>query len=165
MEHFGHYLKNRARKAGITMKFEGCSQEDIQEMMKAQKVKRLPRVFREYQEVLGNRGPLRSLRSGFWKCEDIKTMKDDFIEDIRINGFDYQLPDDAFLFWTHDLIRTLYFLTDNTDDNPPVFLIDEIDNYKSSLYRESLRDLYVEQLNSIIKHSINRSVNRQIDDD
>lgn len=156
MEHFGKYLRGRAIKEGITLRFEGCSANDISEIMKAQNVKRLPRIFREYLEILGKQGILGPLRSGLWRCKDLKELKRSFIEEIKINGFDFQVPSDAFVSWTHEYYRLLYFLTENTDENPPVYLWEESgedDGYKSTLCKESIKDLLIEELEMLIKRS------------
>ena len=66
-EHFGERLKQHYQsKSKFEYTYEGCSKAEIQEAMKAQKVKSLPKVYRQFLETMGKQaGYLGSLwRSG-----------------------------------------------------------------------------------------------------
>jgi hypothetical protein len=120
-EHFGKQLKQRMIKEQRTKDAvcKGCTKEEIKAMMDSQNVKRLPKIFRQYLEVLGDGG--LNAWSGIGRCHNIKIFKEDIIYNMKRWGDGETLPDDAFVFFNHHDVEFRYFLTDNDDDNPPVY--------------------------------------------
>lgn len=147
MEHFGKYLANKIRESGKTKwTFIGCSQEEIEEIMQAQGVKRLPRIYKEFLEVHGKKGVFLTSSSA-WNCEDLKTLKQAVIDDLKMNNFPLAIPDDAFVFYSNYAGRIFYFLTDHEKDDCPVYLLADDDSeiaFRVALYRTSLREIFEE---------------------
>ncbi len=108
--------------------FVPCSMEEIQAAMDAQHVKRLPQLFIDYLSVMGNRGFSINIHGGANEnCKALLTLKERFKKYIEQesknteNPLDVELPDDAFVFFDYVGILWRWFLTDNDDDNPPIY--------------------------------------------
>lgn len=122
-EHFGERFKKQLIDQHILnpQAIEGCTSEEIQAVISAQQVKRLPRVFREYMETLGKKGLGYNPYMGpSWGCGPMKFLKDWARNSIQKSETSFVLPTDAFVFYDKSEDVYLYFRTDNEDDNPPV---------------------------------------------
>jgi len=126
-----------------------CSMDEIQAVMDAQHVKRLPQLFIDYLNLMGNGGFSINIHSGANENgKALLTLKERFIEYIEEfkdtkRPINVELPDDAFVFFDHVSILWRWFLTDNNDDNPSVYELNtstlEIRTYdKMTDYFESL---------------------------
>lgn len=121
---FGEVLKEVlvAHKICREDKFKGCSPEEIEAVMREQGVKRLPRIYREFLEVQGKEGlGENAYASSDWSCEVIGGLKEEAIRNRDSYDAEIILPEDMFVFFGHHDYEFLYFLTDNDDDNPPVY--------------------------------------------
>lgn len=122
-EHFGEHFKRQLVDNRILTAhaIEGCSSEEIETVIKAQQVKRLPRIFREYLETMGKKGlGYNPYMGASWGCGPMKFLKDWARNSISRKGASFVLPTDAFVFYDQGEDVYLYFRTDNEDDNPPV---------------------------------------------
>lgn len=55
--------------------FKVCTPEEIEAVMAAQGVKRLPQMFRRYLELMGNAG-MNSIYTGSdWRCREMHSLK------------------------------------------------------------------------------------------
>lgn len=123
---FGEALKQKLIDLKLnTRPIIGCSEQQIDRVMKVQGVKRLPDIYRQYLRVMG-------MSSG-----DLYTGTDvdyRFLHKLKIwaekilkgNNSLFVLPDDAFVFLTHQGWQFTYFHTDTTDDDPPVYYWSEV---------------------------------------
>jgi hypothetical protein len=101
--------------------FKGCTPEEIESVMAAQGVTRLPRMFRRYLELMGNSGMNTIYQGSHWRCGSMHNLKRDVIELMEDFDEGVTLPQDAFVFFGHQGCEYRFFLTDNNDDDPPVF--------------------------------------------
>lgn len=129
--------------------FKGCTDEEIQEVMQAQNVKRLPATFVEYLKVMGHGGITEILLGDNANYNSMLFLKKNFIEEVESYSPDFTLPNDVFVFFGHHDYEFAYFLTDNRDDDPPVFrhIIGDEDAQKGAQsfteYLEHLLKLYI----------------------
>lgn len=153
MEHFGHYLINRVRKTnprGIPP-CVGCSNEEIENLMKAQGVSRLPRFYREYLEVMGKQGIMSINAGSDWSYEQLLTIKQDWQHFLSREKFDFVIPEKSFIFFQHGGYDLRYFMTDHDNDDAPTYYWEQDDSeqgYKVSAsvtlreYFEAYADFY-----------------------
>lgn len=129
--------------------FVPCSMEEIQAAMEAQHVKRLPQMFIDYLSVMGNRGFSINIHSDADDdCKALLTLKEwliQYIEEEKTmdRPLDLELPDDAFVFFNRIGIVWRWFLTDNDDDNPPVY---QLNTDTSKIHRFDTMTDYLESL-------------------
>jgi hypothetical protein len=103
--------------------FEGCTEKEIQLLMKTQNVERLPQMYVEFMKAMGRSYKSKGLR--FFVGEDIGyedalELKEVFAEVLKDENKDWQIPENAFVFWTHHAYIFYYFLIDEGDD-PRIF--------------------------------------------
>jgi hypothetical protein len=141
--HLGEQLKQRIIEEGVRSPggFKGATKQEIEEAMKYQGVKRLPKAFLQFLETMGN-GGLNFFYYGDWLCEDFADLKECAIEDMA--RYDLTLPEDAFVFFTELNHMYRYFLTDNEDDDPPVYQFFEGDDEKTRQLTGSLTEYFDE---------------------
>ena len=101
--------------------FKGCTDEEIQQVMQAQNVKRLPEQFIEYLEVMGHGGISEIFISDDADYHSMLVLKASLNDEVEFYNHSFSLPKDAFVFSGHQNVLFGYFLTDNNDDNPSVF--------------------------------------------
>lgn len=101
--------------------FKGCTDEEIQQVMKTQNVKRLPATFVEYLRVMGHGGLPRLFAGDDIGFHAMLYLKKTLLNEIRLYSPNFTLPGDAFVFFGHHDYEFQYFLTDN-DDNDPLVL-------------------------------------------
>ena len=101
--------------------FKGCTQEEIEAVMEAQGVERLPGVFRRYLELMGHAGMNTIYTGSRWRYSSMKSLKRWVIENMEDFDPSMTLPKDAFVFFEHGGYEFRFFLTDNDNDDPPVF--------------------------------------------
>ncbi|MGJ3238825.1 MAG: SMI1/KNR4 family protein [Anaerolineae bacterium] len=153
IEHFGHYLINRVRKTnprGVPPCI-GCTTEEIENLMKAQGVSRLPRFYREYLEVMGKQGIMSINAGSDWSYERLLTIKQKWQASLKMNNFDFIIPEKSFIFFQHGGYDYRYFMTDHDNDDAPIYYWEEDDSeqgyrvYPKKTLREYLEayvDLY-----------------------
>lgn len=112
-------IKERFRKPD---EFVGCTDEEIQYIMRDQHVNQLPAIFVEYLKVMGHKGVAELFVGDDMDYESMIGLKKQLLNLIVDEGTGFVLPDDAFVFFTHhgDIYR--YFLTGNNNANPAVFV-------------------------------------------
>jgi hypothetical protein len=101
--------------------FKGCTQEEIDSLIKAQNVKRLPEVFLQYLKTMGKRGLSAVYTGSDWGISTMTYTKAWLFEDMDKDDEYFTWPEDAFIFFSHGGYEIRYFLTDNDNDNPPVY--------------------------------------------
>lgn len=141
---FGEILKEVliANKICREDKFKGCSPDEIEAVMREQGVKRLPRIYREFLEVQGKEGlGENAYASSDWSCGVIGELKEDAIRNRNSYDPEIKLPEDIFVFFGHHDYEFLYFLTDNDDDNPPVYRY-AVESGETKLVTETLTEYY-----------------------
>lgn len=102
--------------------FIGCTDEEIQLVMKIQNVKRLPKTFIGYLQVMGHGGISEILLGDSADYQSMLYLKESLIEQVDSYSPDFTLPSNVFVFFGHQDVEFRYFLTDNSDDDPPVFM-------------------------------------------
>lgn len=157
-ESFGEEYKKLLIENGLVNAdwFEGCSDEEIAEIMEQQGVKRLPKVYRKFLLTQGKQGLDRHFYQGSdWSCADLGSLKESLISEAEAFDIDFTLPVDAFVYFSHHDYEFKYFLTDNDDDNPPVYRY-LVEHGKATLIRDSLTDYY----EAIVEYLVSRRDNK-----
>ena len=99
-------------------KFEGCSSEEIDELKKIQSVKRLPKLYEDFLFKLGkNNGGIIELDT----YNQLLYHKVVLVELLESENVLFHLPYDAFVFYNDVGTRLDFFLTDNEEDDPPIY--------------------------------------------
>jgi hypothetical protein len=106
--HYRHRLNTEAGK------ISGCSDDEIKALMKAQGVERLPQTYVEIMQQVGK----VHLIVASW--DDAVKLKQHLIRSLEETP--YTLPQDAFVFKEHQGYLWWFFLTDNEDEDPPVYI-------------------------------------------
>jgi len=102
--------------------FKGCTNEEIQQVMKVQNVKRLPSTFVEYLQIMGHGGIAEILLGDSADFNSMLYLKESLIDQVESYSPNFTLPNNVFVFFGHQDVEFRYFLTDNSDDDPPVFM-------------------------------------------
>ena len=139
--------KIKLRTKLLEIDFKGCTKEEIQQVMEAQKVNRLPKVYIEFLEFAGKQGRLH-LNDEVWTFYHHKwifTMKEFLKKMLELHkSVDWELEEDAFVFIRSDRgIDYLYFLTENDEDDPPVYFFSE-EEFMHGIFAEKLSDALLE---------------------
>ena len=106
---------NRGKRRGLL----GCTTREIEELMAAQSVSRLPQAIYELLRIAGKSGLDALFSCDFSKFYYLLTMKDEAT--IILAEYDLTMPNDAFVFYDHQGEQIMFILTDNDSDDPPVF--------------------------------------------
>lgn len=130
---FGVLLKDRITNYGLVTPdypLRGCSSNEIESVKAAQGINRLPKVYQEFLEELGNEAGT-AFSSYFYTYASLSWMKESAKEGLREENITLALSDDAFIFL--DLHGKIYyfFYTDNDSDDPEVYYLsfkDSIDD-------------------------------------
>lgn len=101
--------------------FEGCSQLEIDSLMQAQSVTFLPETYRHFMSEMGKYAKELFTRDSAYTCKYSGENKDVAIEILTENNSSLQLPSDAFVFITYEVVGFAYFHTRPENDNPPVY--------------------------------------------
>jgi hypothetical protein len=105
----------------------GCDDREIQEIMSAQNVMRLPKIYDFFLRKLGKKAG--SFLSGDdFLHPSVLELKQELIETLKIRPIaKFQLPEKAFVFWMHQGYQFMYFVLNknNDDDDPRVFYWDD----------------------------------------
>lgn len=122
-----------------TVSSRGCTPEDIEEMKMAQGVARLPAIYVQFMRLLGrNASPL--FEGEYYNCKDVKGLKQRAYEVFREDFPFFNLPSDAFVFYNHQDDYILYFLTNTDENDPPVYLHNDLGETRK--VNEYLSDFY-----------------------
>ena len=143
--HFGYKFKKMMLESGMKVGLdEGLTDEEIQEVMDAQDVSQLPLKFRQYLEVLGNKGAFRGQTSSSWGYDFMLVLKKYLYESRTEAGVEdndnFTAPADAFVFWGHGGYEYHYILTANHPVDSPVFIWSEEKGVY--MYRNSIEDYF-----------------------
>jgi hypothetical protein len=117
--------------------------------MEAQGVKRLPQTFRELLEHAGYGVQVLFMgdASGYRDLLELKDeLKTSMSEDLKYKD---QFPEDAFVFVTHLASWFAFFLTDNDNDDPPVYQYNE--NTRLEITEASVSEYFERLLEDNIK--------------
>jgi len=114
----------------------GCSQVEIDELMKIQRVNHLPDLYRQFMSALGREDGGLGAMNGAELCYPfVLNFKDDaycspLLKSLNIRG-------DAFVFMTDRASFLYYFHTSVQQDDPIVYSIRE--SSKQGMYHESVK--------------------------
>ncbi len=109
-------------------KVSGWTAQEIQTLMEKQGVERLPEVFRSYFAHVGYGSECLFLGESYGY--GAMTVLKDFMKSTMAKDKKYadQFREDAFVFVSHNGYWYAFILTDNEDDDPPVYQYEE-DNF------------------------------------
>jgi|GEM_PF-2510807 len=135
--------------------FIGCTGEEIEELRQRQNVKRLPKVYINCMKVLGKQSGFIGIGSEITH-HYVKVLKEEAAKMVIDSEVSFLLPSDAFVFFMSHSCMFKFFLTDNEDEDPPVFRYVETE---SEFYKETehLSDWYEQELDVIRKAIIKNS--------
>ncbi len=127
--------------------FRGCLPVEIDLLMEVQSVNRLPQVYVELLTLVGKSVLIELV---FWsdssQFENLFELKDRATS--VFNEFGFTLPSDAFVFYDHQGEHIMYFHTNNSSDDPPIYHY--VDSQSVSRLSESMTDLISENVERII---------------
>jgi hypothetical protein len=98
--------------------FNGCTEEEIDEVMRIQRVKSLPEP---YKNILRQIGKYSGGIIPFPTYEEIKRLKSNAIWFLEAEEAPLKLPSDAFVFYADQGSYFEFFHTANTDQNSLVY--------------------------------------------
>lgn len=104
--------------------FEGFTDEQIEEIRKAQKVNVLPKIYQQVLQVLGkdHAGIFMGMEATF---AELKYRKEDMQISLGYKRLEErptpELPENAFVFFSLAGSRYVFFETQSEEDDPPVF--------------------------------------------
>lgn len=130
---YGQTLKERLEKIlePDELDIEGATMEQIEEVIRELPQKRWPEVYIQYLLVFGihinTRYIFDQMESLFYLVDAQEEMWNE------IENEAYAVPKDALCFASDDGVFFYYFLTDNEDDNPPIYEIADPDPVYPSL--------------------------------
>jgi hypothetical protein len=105
--------------------FAGCSDVEIEALMKAQGVSYLPPIFIEFARTMGRGAGGYIFRGEDFGCLNWKGLKQSYQYHFADAGLDEEEmifePTDIFVFMGHQGYMFWFFHTDPPDENPPVF--------------------------------------------
>jgi hypothetical protein len=116
-------IKNTLETYGIVKpeEFLGCSEQEIEEIMRAQNVAALPSVYLDFLRIMG-KGAGEFMQELEIFYPDVVSIKDYVLKEIVNNQrTNFKLPDTAFVFMMNQGYEFLYFDTNNVDGDPPVY--------------------------------------------
>ena len=148
--------------------FKGCSDEEIQQLMQAQNVKRLPEQFIEYLEVMGHGGISEIFISDDADYHSMLYLKESLLNEIESDNPKFVLPDNAFVFFGHHDVQFNYFLTENNDDPSVYSFIPGRDDYpqvshnKLSDYFEAVLQLFRRLKRSALRVADDATIQRSL---
>ena len=128
---------------------EGCNPNMIDEIMLRQGVEFLPRIYKEFLEEMGGNAGQLFLGSDY-DCYAVYNLKASHIEDIKRLDLSFRIPEDAFIFLSHQGYVFYYFHTADKDENPPVFMQHENDD-ASVKVAESLSQFFEESIDEFAR--------------
>lgn len=111
---------------------QGCSPQEIDELKAKQGVGFLPKLYVEYLAVLGRKAGNLDVGSDCFYPHLLR-LKEWAQELLEENNCPLRLPDDAFVCLMHQGYQFLYFLTDDNNEDPPVFYYMEGHDYQSEM--------------------------------
>ncbi|MBC7871121.1 MAG: hypothetical protein H7Y09_09815, partial [Chitinophagaceae bacterium] len=100
--------------------FVGCTDEEIEELRQSQNVNRLPKVYINCMKVLGKQSGFIGIGSEII-YRYVKVLKQEAANIVINSEVGFLLPADAFVFFMSHSCIFKFFLTDNEDEDPPVF--------------------------------------------
>jgi hypothetical protein len=119
---FGRNLKHRLAELGLTCGCElvGCELEDIEEAKLNQGVTFLPRAYIDFLLEMGKCAGCLFLGSDY-DCDAICILKDSHKQDIASLDMPFQIPEDVFIFLSHQGYVFWYFHTADQLEDPPIY--------------------------------------------
>lgn len=112
-------LKTRLQPDFLKYQFEGCIQDELDELARTQQVNCLPKTYCEVMLFMGRQG----LSWIVGADATIETLRNDLKPELCA-GFEYSglaYPTDVFVFSDHDATQYTFFRTAKCEDDPPVF--------------------------------------------
>jgi hypothetical protein len=100
--------------------FLGCTSDEIEALMQAQNVSRLPKYYLEFLTRMGKKAGNFWMGSHFF-YPDLCDLKESAFELLAEDKKGFVLPDDAFINMMHQGYQFAYFHTETDDEDPPVF--------------------------------------------
>jgi hypothetical protein len=123
--------------------FAGCSEGEIQHVMRAQLVLGVPALYRDFLSVMGRR-PFPLMQGTDWAYSDLVELKQDSVELLEENDLDPAMLDDALVIAMHQGYVIYYIPSASTAPaDPPVWTYAEGGRPTASFgtFREFLRSL------------------------
>lgn len=129
--------------------FEGCSEDEINQLKLEQKVAYLPDVYVSVLLSMGRHSGNLLFAGTYGTFPRIKTLKIELIDFLSYNYPNIILPSNAFVFCTdYAGTESLFFLVHPEDNDPTIFVYHE-GHYELKVLNLSLSDWYKDQINLI----------------
>lgn len=126
--------------------YEGCSEAEVDAIMKSQNVKSLPPIYLDFLKTMGKGA------SGLFVGTDVyfqylPNLKEGAIQLLAEDESKFKLPENAFVFLMHQGYQFMYFLSGNSDD-PEVFHYMELEGQPTTKYK-SLSEFFEKNIDII----------------
>jgi hypothetical protein len=125
--------------------FEGCTEKDIQDLMESQNISRLPKIYVEFLRHLGKKTGKNFLIGEDILCPHLEGIREGFDWLLEKYKIDWEIPENIFVFWTHQDYQFYYFHVDEGDD-PTVYIItyamkspEKVFDHLSQLFEDLLK--------------------------
>jgi len=103
----------------------GCTDAEIEQVMRAQRLTRLPALYRDFLKVMG-KSPYPLMTGTDWSLHDLLEIKDAAQELLREDGADPAILEDALVMAMHQGYIVLYIpQAELAPDDPEVWLYEE----------------------------------------
>lgn len=140
-------LKTQMQELGLINEewpLKGCSKAEIATLKKKQKVNYLPPDYVAFLSEMGHSA------SQFLVGEDysysfLPNLKDNFQDLIETETPSLSIPNDVFVFFSHQSSSYCFFKTDEQEVDPPVYIYVE-GNTEFTLQHNQLTDFFYNQL-------------------
>lgn len=164
MKHFGQTMLEQILKKRTNIPHAiGCTDAEIEAVMKAQGISKLPKAYREYLETMGKHGIMSWATHDSWSYESLLSFKDVLkgtYDDLEI---EYDLPDDVFIIYKYLDTEFHYFRTNEDEFGYPIYMWTDRQNSDGRPYSiirltETLQDYFMRKA-GLLKSFDNRTDN------
>lgn len=101
---------------------KGCTREQLVQIQEEQQVTRLPELYQKLMLIMGEKGLYIFFPADAWvACSLVGSNKEIVLEMMAEGNNIPELPSDAFIFSGVFIYGFEFFLTDNEEDNPPIY--------------------------------------------
>ncbi|MFC4424861.1 SMI1/KNR4 family protein [Deinococcus navajonensis] len=106
--------------AGQYIKLQGCSEDELAELARAQHVAKLPETYVEFMRRVGKTKDFVSIGSD-WAYPEVCTLKTSMIQILNEEWPDYEIDESIYVFHSHQGYQFAFFFGKDLSDNPPVY--------------------------------------------
>ena len=145
------YLMDLLKEKRIIAKFSGFTESEIQEVKDAQQVDKLPKLFEAYLKHMGHMGFKSVFLGSDFGLYSMEGDKEAMQSNIEYRNTIYEkaieLPENIFVFMSHQGHSYMFFESNDVDSDPPVYMYTESE-FKIEKISNSLSEFFVNRINN-----------------